>query len=484
MKRKTLQKLNNRGFSLVELVIAIAILAIVSVPLLQAFVTAAKTSGKATEVGRATLAAQNIYENIKAAPFDVLFPKDGKSETDHVPASEGDLHDIFDATADNITMQKKDVKEGVENAWVEEFDLTGVNAGSRKYDAHVTLDASPAEAVENPEDADPDTRNPYYKNSSKDGVNDIPLTTYTQFDNVFTQTGDLDYDPDDRVENVAVGKDDVNFDIKRRTIELTFDYEDTDNDGEVSAGDTVKPVVTYCYYLHYTYTEPAAGGAVTGGGAAVTSGAAAKVTKEETLDGSDMSDKSLEGQVRFVYHLNAIKHFDPEKNFRVWIFYKPYYEAKGDGAVFHWAASNSDTGFNGTAWNYPPASKDLFLINNQKKFKADVCLIPQTDSVDPGYTASIRLFEPGDGMSWNMDIWSNMGQSLADPGHTEAPIGSFYLLRYNRYSVMNGQEAVDSSGVIKKIAGDRLCQVKIDVYPSGHSDSDKALYTLNGVKLR
>ncbi len=481
MHRKDHQKLNNRGFSLVELIVAVAILAIVTVPLLRAFVTSARTTSKATEVGRATLAAQNIYESIQAVDsdgFDTMFPKKEGSTTDHEAAAAGDLTTIFGASASNVKMEKKAEKEGVENAWVETFDLTGVSAGGRSYDAAVTLDASPARLTADPADEDENTRNPYYKNSSKDGVNDIPLTTFTQFDNVFTQTGSLTNDPDDRIDLLLAGLTDASFSVKRRTIELSFEYEDTDKSKDISAGDTVKPVVAYCYYVVYSYKETTTVTDETNGGKPH------EVTTEvtETLDGTDMSDSSLEGRARFTYHMGAIKNFNPAKNFRFWLFYKPYYEGTGT-AEFHWVRDNDDTGFNGSAWHYP-ASKDLFLINNKNGFKADICLIPQEDSIDHSYSASVRLFEPGDGKTWNMDIWSNMGKSVTEEGKTKAPISDFYLLRFNRAGTRNAFEAIDSSGVIKKIAGDRLVRVKIEVYKSGHSASDKALYTLNGVKLR
>lgn len=56
----------NQGFSLVEVIIAIAILAIVALPLFSSFAQSAKTNAKAREIMNATNLAQNIVEEIKA----------------------------------------------------------------------------------------------------------------------------------------------------------------------------------------------------------------------------------------------------------------------------------------------------------------------------------------------------------------------------------------------------------------------------------
>ena len=61
-----MKKKADQGFSLVEVIIALSILAIVSVPLLSSFAQSAKTNAKAREIMNATNLAQNIVEEIKA----------------------------------------------------------------------------------------------------------------------------------------------------------------------------------------------------------------------------------------------------------------------------------------------------------------------------------------------------------------------------------------------------------------------------------
>ncbi|MCH5271235.1 MAG: type II secretion system protein [Lachnospiraceae bacterium] len=66
---KSRRKLNNQGLSLIEVLVAIIILAIVTGPLLQSLVTGIRLNAKAKEKQRLTTAAQSIMEGLKA--YDV-----------------------------------------------------------------------------------------------------------------------------------------------------------------------------------------------------------------------------------------------------------------------------------------------------------------------------------------------------------------------------------------------------------------------------
>lgn len=65
-KKNHLKGQQNKGFTLVELLIAMTILAIIVVPLLQAFVSSSRTNAKAKQLMKATTVAQNIMEELKA----------------------------------------------------------------------------------------------------------------------------------------------------------------------------------------------------------------------------------------------------------------------------------------------------------------------------------------------------------------------------------------------------------------------------------
>lgn len=65
-------KRNNKGTSLVELLVSIVILSMVIVPLLTSFVVSAKMNAKAKEVHNATMLAQNVMEGLKIETIESL----------------------------------------------------------------------------------------------------------------------------------------------------------------------------------------------------------------------------------------------------------------------------------------------------------------------------------------------------------------------------------------------------------------------------
>ena len=71
-KEKGQQLNKNAGFSLLELLIAVTILAIITIPMLHMFVTSARINGKSRITLRATVLAQDIVEGLKAYHIDEI----------------------------------------------------------------------------------------------------------------------------------------------------------------------------------------------------------------------------------------------------------------------------------------------------------------------------------------------------------------------------------------------------------------------------
>ena len=71
-KEENVKKLNNKGFSLMEVLIAVIILSIVSIPIIRSFATVAKTNANSKILLRATNAAENMMENIEYQTLDEL----------------------------------------------------------------------------------------------------------------------------------------------------------------------------------------------------------------------------------------------------------------------------------------------------------------------------------------------------------------------------------------------------------------------------
>ena len=91
-----MRKLKNddRGVTLVEIIVSIAILAIIVLPFLNAFVTATKTNVKAKNEMNATHLATNIMEGIeknsmKTLAYQFNYPSEGFDVADGFNISDG-----------------------------------------------------------------------------------------------------------------------------------------------------------------------------------------------------------------------------------------------------------------------------------------------------------------------------------------------------------------------------------------------------------
>ena len=72
MNSKRNAKIHNAGFSLVELIIVVSILAIAAVPLMKSMGMAARTNAKAQSIQNATSLAESVMEEMKSTPIEDL----------------------------------------------------------------------------------------------------------------------------------------------------------------------------------------------------------------------------------------------------------------------------------------------------------------------------------------------------------------------------------------------------------------------------
>lgn len=118
-----MKKTDNRGLSLIELLIAVCILAIIAAPLLHSFVTSYRVNGRGRQTMRATTLAQNEME---------VFEREKISDIAANPEEYG-----FNLPADGILPIKPDANGCYR------FEKTGVindNSGRNMFDVYVTLD--------------------------------------------------------------------------------------------------------------------------------------------------------------------------------------------------------------------------------------------------------------------------------------------------------------------------------------------------------
>lgn len=142
-QNKRSKKSANAGFSLVELLIAVAILAIIVIPLLHMFITTTRINVKSRQTLRATTVAQDIMEGLKAYTVEEVVaqfePPAGMSGTTyHYPADGFYIlnSSMIQGGVQDLTAAKAEY-EGVYYFGIENLKLQG-----SEYDALIRLDAS------------------------------------------------------------------------------------------------------------------------------------------------------------------------------------------------------------------------------------------------------------------------------------------------------------------------------------------------------
>lgn len=148
--------MGNKGFSLLELLIAVAILGVIVVPLLQSFVFSARVSKKTRDVGKANLLAQNVAEAVETIDLREL-----AARTDDTEAVTGMLNipGMKVSSLDWFSLKKTEDPEGKITV-----RLANDGAEYRGYTVKVTL---------NPE-----------KYAS---INDVSISQYIPLDRAFLQ---------------------------------------------------------------------------------------------------------------------------------------------------------------------------------------------------------------------------------------------------------------------------------------------------------
>jgi prepilin-type N-terminal cleavage/methylation domain-containing protein len=144
------RKIGSKGFTLVELLVGVLILAVIIVPLTTAFLTSQKTSNKAKEIRSQTLTATNIIEAYKATDIGALLDAFKMAPGTGVLGSTGLVSSITAYNSetgayDEVTATSKEASDGA----AYKIYLKGVSAGTKMYDAVLSLDASAAYAQTN-----------------------------------------------------------------------------------------------------------------------------------------------------------------------------------------------------------------------------------------------------------------------------------------------------------------------------------------------
>lgn len=113
MRRKcavSKRKPNNEGFTLVELLVAALIVAVILIPFMSSFVNAARTNRRARRVMEATTAGQNVFEELKARSVAEFMPAASTEDTGKTDAEDKEIYKLSSETIRLVNGRKFKVK--------------------------------------------------------------------------------------------------------------------------------------------------------------------------------------------------------------------------------------------------------------------------------------------------------------------------------------------------------------------------------------
>ena len=429
---------DNRGITLVELIVSIAILALIVLPFLNAFVTATKTNVKARNKMNATHLATNIMEGIennsmKTMAYQFNYPSEGFDLADGFDMADGSnakelyykngkytdvkrFEDVMNAhpEAENLdkwmtsSIHKKNNTAflGDTSSWkfVENkehkyyFWMTDVKSGTKKYNAMVTVDGK--------------------------GEANSKVEQYNAIDKVADMSA-MDSNYDCMSSDVATIEELVNT-LKNRgysDIESNKDSISRTITLDITGGSSTKVTVSYSYKF--------------------TSGGHMHVFPE------DAAMKQMYTSVIFDNTSNTANR--TLKN--IYLFYKPWYTS----------TANSD-------WN---SCKDTIIINNNDKVDCTVNIVKQnyddksSDDEDK-YRMYVRVNEKGNNTgNAHVSICTNLDTNMKEPdskSKTQPQQAKYMFNSNNTQSTVKKSIKIDDLTKSKTV--ERLYNVTVDIYDS------------------
>ena len=443
-----MRKLKNddRGVTLVEIIVSIAILAIIVLPFLNAFVTATKTNVKAKNEMNATHLATNIMEGIeknsmKTLAYQFNYPSEYFDVADGFNISDGSSacellkkSDKFDNVKrledisaeivnkdDVITscIHKTDAKAKIGDASLWNFResdahkyyfyMSGVQSGTKKYNALVTVDAK--------SDAESDNKVRKYNMDEVADMSAMDANFDCMSADKYSATNIIS-----AFNNMNPGFSVQQSDIKR-TIKI-----DIEKSGAASNKAT-KVTVSYSYSIKNgvkkTFPDPNSA-----------------LKDDYTMVIYDNSSDTVNHNLRNVY-----------------LFYNPWYTSTGNT----WDTAN-----------------DVIIVNNKDKVDCTVNIVKQKTISDQSelstkestYKAYVRVSEPGNrtGHAYT-HIATNLNVNMGAPDNPLQPGQAIY--GFNNNVIQNDvKKNVDIKNLTKSKASERLYDVKVDIYESKASLDD------------
>ena len=421
MKKK---ERNNSGFTLVELLIAIAILMIIAVPFMRSFVTAARTNAKAQQIQNATLLATNIMEEVKANTMEDLafqfnYPErdDNTSRFDvmssytaayELRSSDGELQNVTkyleNGNANNREYVTSSVLYKTYRTNLEDdyeflgqelgryyFVMEGLQAGATEYDALITMNANG------------------YKTVDDKGYNDKPIVEIEPLDVLedafHVQDADQDAYYAEQIADAA-NIEDVNTVLNGMTRKITVDIEKENN--------LIRAHITF-EYKYGSYTRAV----------------------------SNMIYNNSEAQE------NSLKN--------IYLFYVPSYTSNVDEIVIN----NNDN-----------VDATIYIVKQRNGSMNDALL----QTKESTYRCRVSVYENESGFQFSthrahLKVRSNLGTNL----YNGAPVAGQVSYKYTGAN----NQSQENTTYVKKVLGlntldgstekDRIYEVTVEIYKKGEA---------------
>lgn len=468
---------DNSGTSLLELIIAVTILAIVTAPLLNVFIVSAKLSFKAKTMGLETNAITSIYEKIKGTDASEIVSANSDGSVD--PSQRKNIESLFQVGPGDATIVPK-IEPTSDGLYKQEcrrvdIDLTGVASGEkskdRKFDAKVSMSAIPSGSDDLIDVSKYD--NDYIKTD-----NDTPRAVQMSFNNVWMQPTDgtdpdeiikrnlpykLDSDANELGETITKEADSKGQRVLKNQREIKISLETTSSsDGTIK----VTPVIQYKYHVEwYQYDN-----------------ISKTLEKKKIYSNGDSETKPTDSEETAVYKRKLSQFIYKETGkpetehhfFDVMVFYKPYYDAVYTDSGYH----------------------DTVTIENESNLEGDFFLVKEEPDDSKSYSGIIRLMEnhQSDPKNFKLKVHTNMGLAKTDDMlDRKIPLstGTFRLVRiYNSagyYNLSDDLRNTDRNfsvtSLIKEEPIDHIYLVTIKLYKAGELKSGDPVCTFSGIKV-
>ena len=222
---------DNRGLTLLELLVGIVILAIITVPLLHTFVVGAQTEYKTQKYMEATEAAQNLCEQIQSHDADFVLSNCAAIDSNaHFYTKNADVYSVYsytDPDDHSVTTTKAPKQTDFPTYYI---GIPNFSYGSSTYDALITLDVKDDSGNQLPANS-----KEVVVGNQMDALINMTEADADAYDAFLAECGDL---------GETLSTDDLNRSIDIN-VERTLD----------SVTDTYKITAYFYYWAYIEYTD-------------------------------------------------------------------------------------------------------------------------------------------------------------------------------------------------------------------------------------